>query len=75
MRSDTTSLTEFLLARTLVAIVQNAVAMIPGCAEGSISVVLGRKKVNSEAASGELPRVVDALQERVRQGPCLDAAY
>ena len=60
---------------TLKAIVQNAVALIPGCDEGSISVVLGRQKVHSEAASGELPRVVDALQERLGQGPCLDAAY
>lgn len=62
-------------ARTLISIVQNAVALIPGCDEGSISVVLGRKRVTSEAASGEMPRVVDALQERVGQGPCLDAAY
>ena len=62
-------------ASTLVSIVQNAVALIPGCDEGSISVVLGRQKVHSEAASGDLPRVVDALQERVGQGPCLDAAY
>lgn len=61
--------------RTLVAIVQAAVALVPGCDEGSISVVLGRQRVSSEAASGELPRVVDALQERVGQGPCLDAAY
>lgn len=61
--------------QTLVAIVQAAVTLIPGCDEGSISVVLGRQKVSSEAASGELPRVVDALQERTGQGPCLDAAY
>lgn len=60
---------------TLTAIVQAAVELIPGCDEGSISVVLGRRKVTSEAASGELPRVVDALQEEVQQGPCLDAVY
>ena len=62
-------------AATLQTIVQNAVALIPGCDEGSISVVLGRQRVHSEAASGELPRIVDELQERVGQGPCLDAAY
>jgi hypothetical protein len=60
---------------TLVSIVQNAVALIPGCDEASISVVLGRKQVTSKAASGELARVVDALQERVGQGPCMDSAY
>ena len=61
--------------RTLVAIVETAVDLVPGCDEGSISVVLGRKRVSSEAASGDLARVVDAIQERVGQGPCLDAAY
>ena len=42
-------------AGTLAAIVQNAVALIPGCDEGSISVALGRKKVQSEASSGGTP--------------------
>lgn len=53
-------------------IVAAAVEMIPGCDEGSISVVVG-KSVSSDAASGELPRVVDAIQTEVGQGPCLDA--
>ncbi len=60
---------------TLTAIVRAAVELIPGCDEGSISVVRCRRTVTSEAASGELPRVVDALQETVQQGPCLDAVY
>ena len=60
---------------TLTAIVQAAVELIPGCDEGSISVVLGRRKVTSQAPSGELPRLVDAIQEAVQQGPCLDAVY
>jgi hypothetical protein len=33
--------------RTLEQIVQAAIEMIPGCDEGSISVVLGRRKVSS----------------------------
>lgn len=33
--------------------------------------MLGRERVTSEAASGELPRVVDALQEQVQQGRIL----
>lgn len=60
---------------TLVEVVLAAVALVPGCDEASISVVLGRRKVTSEAASGDLPRAVDALQERLQEGPCLDAAY
>ncbi len=59
----------------LVGIVRAAVQLIPGCDEGSISVVLNRRHVTSEAASGELPRVVDALQNETGQGPCLDAVY
>jgi hypothetical protein len=60
---------------TLVEIVRAAVALIPGCDAGSISVVLGRKDVSSRAASSELATVVDGLQESTGQGPCLDAAY
>ena len=60
---------------TLVEIVRAAVELIPGCDEGSVSVVLGRRRITSEAASGTLPAQVDALQERLGQGPCLDAAY
>jgi len=56
-------------------VVGAAVELIPGVDEGSISVVLGRRKVMLEAASGELPRIVDALQEQTGQGPCLDAVY
>ncbi|MDO8308038.1 MAG: GAF and ANTAR domain-containing protein [Actinomycetota bacterium] len=57
---------------TLVEIVAAAVEMIPGCDEGSISIVVG-KSVSPDAASGELPRVVDTIQTEVGQGPCLDA--
>lgn len=57
------------------AIVSAAVAMVPGAEEGSISVVLGHRHVRSEAPTGEMPRRVDAIQEEVQQGPCLDAAY
>src|SRR5829696_9346281 len=59
----------------LAAIVAAAVAMIPGVEEGSISVVLGRRQVGSQAPTGELPAQVDAIQEETQQGPCLDAAY
>lgn len=60
---------------TLVEVVRAAIELVPGCDEASISVVLGRRKVTSEAASGALPAAVDALQEALQEGPCLDAAY
>ena len=60
---------------TLAEIVRAAAALIPGCDEGSISVILDRRHVSSDAASSDLPRLIDALQEELNQGPCLDAAY
>ena len=60
---------------TLVEVVRSAIRLIPGAEEGSISLVLGRRRVASEASSSDLPRVVDALQEETGQGPCLDAVY
>jgi len=60
---------------TLDAITRAAVELVPGCDEASISVVLGHQKVTSQAATGKLPQAVDALQEDLQQGPCIDAAY
>lgn len=59
----------------LTVIVHAARELIPHAAEASISLVTGRRTVQSRAASGELPRKVDALQSETGQGPCLDAAY
>ncbi|MDF9279284.1 GAF and ANTAR domain-containing protein [Arthrobacter sp. EH-1B-1] len=56
-------------------LVQAAVEIIPGTDEASISVVLGRKNVDSHAPTGDLPAQVDALQMKVGQGPCLDAVF
>lgn len=58
---------------TLHLVVQNAIALIPGVEEGSISVVAGRRNVESRAPSGPLPSEVDDIQAQVGQGPCLDA--
>ena len=60
---------------TLTKVVETAIAMIPGAEEGSISVVAARKKVQSWAASDDLPRTVDRLQSEVGEGPCLDAIF
>ncbi|WLQ07076.1 GAF and ANTAR domain-containing protein [Arthrobacter oryzae] len=59
----------------LAVIVHAALELIPHAAEASISLVTGRRTIESRAASGELPRTVDALQSEKGQGPCLDAAY
>ncbi|HET9871449.1 MAG TPA: GAF and ANTAR domain-containing protein [Propionibacteriaceae bacterium] len=61
--------------RLLDEIVSAAVAMIPGVDEGSISVVLRRREVTSQSPSSQLPRLVDAVQREVGEGPCLDAVF
>lgn len=48
---------------TPVEVVRGAIELVPGREEASVSVVLGRRQVSSEAASGEIPAVVDALQD------------
>ncbi|WP_434995479.1 GAF and ANTAR domain-containing protein [Arthrobacter sp. Ld5] len=55
--------------------VHAAVELIPGVDEGSVSVVLGRRRVDSRGASGTLPERIDALQMEAGEGPCLEAAY
>lgn len=60
---------------TLVAMVHAAQELIPGVVEASISVARRRRCIESRAASGELPRRVDRLQEDTGEGPCMDAAY
>ncbi len=59
---------------TLTAAVQTALTLIPHATEASISMVRARRRVESRAASGELPRRVDEIQNRTGQGPCMDAA-
>ena len=59
----------------LAAIIAAGVAIVPGADGGSISVVHGRRRVISEAPTSDLAWQVDAIQEEVQQGPCLDAVY
>ncbi len=58
---------------TLRAIAASAVESVDAAEECGITYVIGRSTVESRAATGELPRSVDALQERLGEGPCLDA--
>ena len=56
-------------------LVRAAVTLVPGADEGSITLVLGRRRVESRAPSGDLARTLDQLQERTGEGPCMSAAY
>jgi hypothetical protein len=50
-----------------------AVAAVPGAQESSITYIIGRRKVEPWAATGNLARAVDELHDRLQEGPCLDA--
>lgn len=56
-------------------LVNAALALVPGADEGSITLVTGRRRVESRAPSGDLARRLDELQERTGEGPCMSAAY
>lgn len=60
---------------TLQAITATAIKVVPGAEECGISYVIGRSKIEPRASSGDLPREIDALQEQVKQGPCMDAVW
>src|SRR4051812_44332654 len=58
---------------TLDAIATSAARTIPHADECGITYVIGRRNVEARASTGDLPRDVDALQDRLKEGPCLDA--
>lgn len=56
-------------------VVRAVVGTIPGAEEATITLVRARREVVSAAATGELARRFDDLQQETGQGPCLDAMY
>jgi GAF domain-containing protein len=60
---------------TLRAITSSATTTVPNAEACGISYVTGRSKIEPRAWTSDLPRDVDSLQERLKQGPCLDAVW
>jgi GAF domain-containing protein len=56
-------------------VVRLAVAMVPGADEATITMVRVRRHVYSAAATGDLARGFDALQDETGEGPCMDALW
>jgi GAF domain-containing protein len=56
-------------------VVSAVVGTIPGAEEATITLVHARRQVVSAAATSDLARRFDDLQEETRQGPCLDAMF
>ncbi|WP_020385042.1 GAF and ANTAR domain-containing protein [Kribbella catacumbae] len=54
-------------------VVQAAMDLVPGALAGSVTTLVGGKRVEHKAASGGLPARVDAVMTEFGEGPCLDA--
>jgi GAF domain-containing protein len=60
---------------TLQTITAAAVGAVPGAEECTISYVTGRRSIEPRASTGDLPRRVDEMQDRIKEGPCLDSVW
>jgi len=60
------------LEEALGQIVHAAVAVIPGCAHASVSLI-AKRSISTPNSSDEVPLLVDAIQYETDQGPCLEA--
>lgn len=58
--------------QTMQKLVDLAPLSIPGCEHAGVSMMTG-DRVDTPAASSELPRAVDRIQYESGEGPCLDA--
>jgi GAF domain-containing protein len=59
----------------LAELVEHAAAEIPGAEYAGVTVTRNAKKIETPAASHKWPIVLDEIQERHREGPCLTAAW
>lgn len=60
---------------TFERVVKRAVEVIPGCRHCGLTLRKRGRYAESVASSDDLAAKADALQEELRQGPCLDAAF
>jgi hypothetical protein len=62
-------------AAALVELSAAAVECVPGTQYAGITVTDRRGRIDTQAATGRYPRLLDAIQDRHRQGPCVDAVW
>jgi len=60
---------------TLAAVTAAAVQAVPGADNAAITLVVGRTKVQTHAATGARARRMDELQTELDDGPCLTAIW
>lgn len=56
-------------------LVEHAAAEIPGAEYAGVTITRNAKKIETPAATHKWPIVLDEIQERHREGPCLTAAW
>lgn len=60
----------------LLEVTQAAVHVLPGVDHAGVSLLESKpRKLRSTAATGPIPRILDKLQEKCREGPCLESAW
>ena len=65
-------LSQHLVPATLQRIVELAVEHLEACEYAGITVI-DAGRISSPASSNDVPRIVDAIQAQVGEGPCVDA--
>ncbi|TSD99287.1 GAF and ANTAR domain-containing protein [Skermania sp. ID1734] len=61
--------------KTLEVITSAAVETVPGTSHAGVTLVIGRRRFESRAATSALPRQLDELQQSLGEGPCVQAAW
>lgn len=59
---------------TLTEVTHSVTTLIDAADCADVLIVTGKKTFDSKAPTSELPAQLDALQERLQEGPCVDAA-
>lgn len=60
---------------TLRSITAAALETVPGVEQAGITLVTGRYEIESRAATSEVPRKLDNIQQDLREGPCVQSAW
>lgn len=67
---------DFTVDGLLTEVTETSVRLLPGVEYAGVTLVNGKRHIlQSTAATGPIPNMLDGMQETHRQGPCLDAIW
>lgn len=63
--------------KLLLEVTETATQILPGVADGGVTLVVNRRRrlLESVAATGPVPRLIDSLQQEHQDGPCLESIW